>query len=68
MKKNLYMKKIGEKAIIASNGSSLLDIKKRNAVLKKFCNYLKIYSNRILKANGAIYLMCDWKKSGMYHS
>jgi len=25
-------------------------------------------SHRILKATGAIYLMCDWKKSGMYHS
>ncbi len=25
-------------------------------------------SRRILKATGAIYLMCDWKKSGMYHS
>ena len=51
MKKNLYMEKIGEKAIIALNDSSLLDVKKRNAVLKKFCSYLKIYSNAILKAN-----------------
>ena len=25
-------------------------------------------SRRILKSTGAIYLMCDWKKSGMYHS
>ena len=25
-------------------------------------------SSRILKATGAIYLMCDWKKSGRYHS
>jgi site-specific DNA-methyltransferase (adenine-specific) len=25
-------------------------------------------SHRILKATGAIYVLCDWKKSGMYHS
>ena len=25
-------------------------------------------SRRILKSTGAIYLMCGWKKSGMYHS
>ena len=24
-------------------------------------------SHRILKSTGAIYLLCDWKKSGMYH-
>ncbi len=25
-------------------------------------------SRRVLKSTGAIYLFCDWKKSGMYHS
>ena len=51
MSKNLCMDKIGKKAKIASNDLFNFNIKKRNAVLKQFCSYLKIYSELILKAN-----------------
>ena len=51
MNKNLYMKNIGEKAKIASNHLSNLDIKKRNSVLKQFCINLKNSKKLILKAN-----------------
>ena len=46
-----YMIKIGEKAKIASQKLSSLDIRKRNKVLKQYSNYLKIYSKVILKEN-----------------
>ena len=45
------MKKIGVKAKVASNYLSSLDEKKRNAVLKQFCIYLKVNKEQILKAN-----------------
>jgi len=45
------MIKIGEKAKVASHKLSNLDIKKRNAVLKQYSSYLKIYSKIILKEN-----------------
>jgi glutamate-5-semialdehyde dehydrogenase len=51
MDKNLYMKNIGEKAKIASNYLSNLNIKKRNSVLKQFCINLKNHKKLILKAN-----------------
>ncbi len=51
MSRNLYMETIGKRAKIASNDLSNFDIKKKNAVLKQFCIYLKIYSKSILKAN-----------------
>ena len=51
MKKNLYMDNIGKKAKIASLKLSNLNLKKRNAVLKQFSQYLKTYSNLILKEN-----------------
>ena len=40
--KNLYMKKIGEKAKLASLHLSNINIEKRNEVLKQFSKYLKI--------------------------
>ena len=40
--KNLYMKKIGEKAKLASSHLSSLSIDKRNSVLKQFSKYLKV--------------------------
>ena len=51
MTKNFYMEKIGKNARIASSDLSNLSIKKRNAVLKQFCKYLKIYSKLIIKEN-----------------
>ena len=51
MLKSSYMKKIGVKAKVASNYLSSLDEKKRNAVLKQFCIYLKVNKEQILKAN-----------------
>ena len=51
MPKNLYMKKIGIKAKIASKELSNFDEKKRNSVLKQFCIYLKKNKKLILKAN-----------------
>jgi len=51
MTKNLYMKKIGEKAKIASLNLSNLSIDKRNSVLKQFSNYLKTNEQLILNAN-----------------
>ena len=46
-----YMIKIGEKAKVASHKLSNLDIERKNKVLKKYSNYLKIYSKVILKEN-----------------
>ena len=51
MSKNLYMEKIGKKAKIASINLSNLDVKKRNSVLKLFCQYLKKNSKSILNSN-----------------
>ena len=49
--KNLYMKKIGEKAKLASSHLSNLSIDKRNSVLKQFSKYLKKNVRLILKSN-----------------
>ena len=51
MSKNLYMKKIGEKAKLASLNLSNLNINKRNSVLKQFSQYLKANEKSILSAN-----------------
>jgi len=51
MSKNLYMKKIGEKAKIASTSLSNLSIDKKNSVLKQFSQYLKANEKSILSAN-----------------
>ena len=51
MTKNLYMKKIGEKAKIASLNLSNLSIDKKNSVLKQFSFYLKTNEQLILNAN-----------------
>tara|TARA_Y100000590_G_scaffold209330_1_gene237156 strand:+ start:2704 stop:3963 length:1260 start_codon:yes stop_codon:yes gene_type:complete len=51
MYKNFYMEKMGKKAKIASQNLYNLNLKKRNSVLKLYCQYLKKYSKLILKAN-----------------
>ena len=51
MPKNLYMEKIGKKSKLASLKLSGLNIDKKNSVLKKFNQYLKINEKLILKAN-----------------
>ncbi len=51
MSSNLYMQKIGKKALAASLQLSSIDIDKRNAVLKQFSQYLKINIKSILKSN-----------------
>ena len=51
MSKNLYMKKIGEKAKLASLNLSNLSVNKRNSVLKQFSQYLKVNEKSILSAN-----------------
>ena len=51
MKKNLYMQKIGKKAMTASLYLSNTDINKKNSTLKQFSKYLKKYSRLILNAN-----------------
>ena len=51
MSKNLYMKKIGEKAKLASLHLSNINIEKRNSVLKQFSQYLKTNSRSILNSN-----------------
>jgi len=45
------MKKIGEKAKIASHNLSNINYKKKNSVLKQFSKYLKINEQLILNAN-----------------
>ncbi len=65
MGNNLYMKKIGKNAKIASVSLSNLSISKRNAVLLQFYKYLKIYSNDILKANKKDVLYAIKNKSKM---
>ncbi len=51
MSTNLYMKKIGKKAKIASNDLSNFTLNKKNAVLKQYARYLTSYSKAILKEN-----------------
>ena len=51
MKKNLYMQRIGKKAMTASLHLSNTDINKKNLALKQFSKYLKKYSRLILNAN-----------------
>jgi len=51
MSKNLFMKKIGEKAKFASLNLSRLNISKKNSVLKQFSQYLKTNEQSILNAN-----------------
>ncbi len=51
MKKNLYMKKIGERAKIASLRLSKFNVDKRNSVLEQFNKYLKNNTQLILSSN-----------------
>ena len=51
MHNNLYMKKMGEKAKIASLSLSNIKIHRRNSVLKEYVQYLKKNSHLILNAN-----------------
>ena len=51
MSKNLYMKKIGERAKLASLHLSNISIDRRNSVLKQFSLYLKTNSQSILSSN-----------------
>ena len=51
MSKNLYMKKIGEKAKLASVHLSSINIDRRNSVLKQFSKYLKTNARSILNSN-----------------
>ena len=51
MSKNLFMKKIGERAKFASSNLSRLNINKKNSVLKQFSQYLKANKQSILNAN-----------------
>ena len=51
MTKNLYMKKIGEKAKIASQNLTNINVEKKNSVLKQFSHYLKTNEQLILNAN-----------------
>ena len=51
MSNNLYMEKIGEKAKLASQHLSNLNIDKRNSVLKQFGQYLRTNSQSILNSN-----------------
>ena len=62
MPKNFYIKKMGEKAKIASSNLSSLDIEKRNSVLRQFCKYLKTNSQSILKSNKKDILNAKSKK------
>ena len=51
MTKNLYMKKIGATAKLASQTLSSLSVEKKNSVLKQFIKYLKINEKSILREN-----------------
>ena len=51
MPKNTYMKKIGEKAKLASLNLSNLNIDKKNSVLNQFSQYLASNEKKILKEN-----------------
>ena len=65
MTQNLYMKKIGKNAKIASNSLANLSIKKKNDVLKQFCKYLKSNKNLILKENQKDILNAKKNKNNM---
>ena len=62
MSKNLYMKKVGEKAKLASLNLSNLTINKKNSVLKQFNQYLKTNERSILNENKKDILMQNLKK------
>ena len=62
MPKNSYIKKMGEKAKVASSSLSGLSIEKRNSVLKQFCKYLKTNSQLILQSNKKDILNAKSKK------
>ena len=62
MPKNSYIKKMGEKAKVASSSLSGLSIEKRNSVLKQFCKYLKTNSQSILQSNKKDILNAKSKK------
>jgi len=51
MSKNPFMEKIGENAKLASSDLFKLNLGKKNSVLKKFSQYLKINEQLILNAN-----------------
>ena len=51
MSKNLYMKKIGENAKLASSNLHKININKKNSVLIQFSKYLKENEKSILNAN-----------------
>ena len=51
MPKNIYMNKIGKQAKFASANLSVLNIDKRNSVLKQYSQYLKKNLRAILKSN-----------------
>jgi|TARA_B110000438_G_scaffold133388_1_gene129240 glutamate-5-semialdehyde dehydrogenase len=59
------MEKVGENAKGALNDLSMLKVSKKNAVLKQFCNYLKIYSKLIIKANQKDVAKAKKNKSNM---
>ena len=62
MSKNLYMKKIGEKAKRASMYLSKINIETRIAVLKQFSQYLKTHTKSILHSNKKDILKAKSKK------
>ena len=51
MSKNIYMEKMGKKAIIALDSFNKLNFKKRNKVLKQFRIYIKKHKKLILREN-----------------
>ena len=65
MKKNNYMEKIGKQAKIASKDLYNFTEKKRNAVLKQFCIYLKKNKKIILKKNRIDLLNANKTKNSM---
>ena len=62
MSKNLYIKKIGEKAKLASFDLSKLNIDRRNSVLRQYSHYLKINESLILKSNKKDIFNAKFKK------
>ena len=62
MTKNLYMKKMGEKAKNASLNLSNLSINKKNSVLKQFSHYLKTNEQLILNENKKDIVNAKFKK------
>ena len=51
MSKNIYLEKIGKKAIIALGSFNKLNFKKRNEVLNQFSIYIKKHKKLILREN-----------------